>query len=180
MGAPKHFTSREVIGNIGNQKEIEDVFDEYSKPELFSGRFCGLTPAFLLWLVNAICFVVHTVMSVVVLVQGAKGGDALAIQTKTTVAIWQNRTAEGYRFEVKDANLVLRLDYLCFSFAFISALAHFVICCFSKYSVSKSHMIINYKFYYYGIHQCLTPWRWIEYSLSAPIMGVAICLTAGV
>lgn len=161
-------------------EEIREVFDGYSQPKIFSGRVCGFSPALLLWLVNALCFVIHAGMGVAVLVQGSKGGDALSIQTKTMVAIWQNRTAEGYTFEVKNADLVLRLDFLCATFAFLSALAHLVICCFSLYSIGPAHARFNLKYYYFGLHQCLIPWRWVEYSLSAPVMAVAICLTAGI
>jgi len=161
--------------NINN---IIDFLNENSEPQIFKGKLCGIKPSLLLWLVNALCFVIHTGMGIAVLVQGAKGGDALAIQTKTMVAIWQNRTTEGYTFEVKNADLVLRLDYLCATFAFLSSLSHFVICCFSHFGHTRN--IFNLKYYYYGLYQCLVPWRWVEYSLSAPVMAVAICLTAGI
>ena len=138
--------------------EIRATFDAYSSPPMFTGRICGLSPAFLLWAINAVCFLIHLGMGIAVAIQGGKAGSLLSIQTKTLVGIWRNRTAEAYDLEVADAALTLRLDYLCFGFAFISAFAHFVICCFSLYAFNEWHARINLKFYYWGIYSCLTWW----------------------
>lgn len=151
------FESRESIDRM----ELEDIYatlDFYTSPSIFSGRICGISPALLLWAVNALCFVVHTAMGIAVLVQGAKGGDLLSIQTTTVVGIWRSRSANGYDFEIKDAELDIRLDYVCSTFAFISAFSHLIICCFSRFSVNERHAKFNMKFYYFQLYDCLVAW----------------------
>lgn len=151
------FSSRDDILK-SKFKQIEQVFDAYTSPPIFGARVCGLSPALLLWLVNALCFVVHTGMAVTVLIQGRKGGELLDIPTKTLVGVWRNRTSDGYESMIRDAALTLRLDTLCFLFALTSATAHFLICCFSLYAVNEWHARFNLRYYYYNLYDCLTWW----------------------
>ena len=136
---------------------------------------------FLLWAVNLVCLVVHFSMAVVVLIRGAEIGDRMYVQLTTSAAVWTGGTS-GTVFDqvIVGSVLSLRLDYLSAAFALVSAAAHlFVVSC-SKFSIGEKHKKFNNWIYYDNLRNCLVWWRWVEYSISAPIMMIAMALTAGV
>ena len=145
-----------------------------------SGQLCGTSRALFLWVVNFVCLIVHLSMGIAVLARGADCGDRLVVPLTTTVGVWTNRTASGFEQEVATAAFAPRLDHICASFAFISAFFHLVVCCFSRFSWNATHQRLNLRVYYGGLEKCLVWWRWVEYSLSAPVMLFAMMITAGI
>ena len=97
------------------------------------------------------------------------------------VATWGNSSSiEGIGFKVKPSDLGLwRLDYLCATFAFLSAGAHLFVVSFSRYGFNDWHRRVNLGWYYESIERCLIAWRWVEYSISAPVMLVALLFVTG-
>lgn len=180
------------------------------KMGLFLKRVCGcwcLTPAMLIWSMNLICAAVHLCMGVVVMDEGHKNRENMAFQVVSVVGEWRNRSADGYFYTLEDAWLgKIYLHEVCAAFAFMSFGFHAVIVviiavpltclcpgCFNCLADA----------YYAGIYRCCIWWRcappaprrpgrrsrapacrsaarWLEYSISAPTMTVALFIVGGV
>lgn len=165
-------------------KRLETTRDRINKHTgLFKPKsVCGcVSPAFLLWIVNFVAFVVHAGMGTAVLVEGGRNPDKLGFQITQVVGIWTNVTADGYEWSIHDSWLGRwRLDSLCAAFAFISAGFHLLVCSFSFFALAACPCLkVNYVYYIF-IERCCLWWRWLEYATSAPIMTIALYLVGGI
>lgn len=162
--------------------EIKRRLDACSEPSMFGGKVCNcVSPATLLWLLNLVCFVVHSSMAAVVFREGARVGDIVDFQTTSIKNTFnQSSRANWYTPFLSDDAPVLGLDLLCGTFALLSAMAHLLVCVFSRFAVNESHLRLNLQWYYFGLHSCLIWWRWCEYFFSSAVMVVAMLLVCGV
>jgi hypothetical protein len=175
------FRTREHMDRVESVEEIKRRLSACSEPGMFDGKVCNcISPALLLWLLNFVCFLVHTGMAVLVLREGANVGAAVDFQTVSIRNSFNRTGANWYNPILSTDAPVLGLDLLCATFALLSAIAHLVICCFSYFHFGEAHERFNLRYYYFGLHTGLVFWRWCEYFLSAPVMVTSMMLICGV
>tara|TARA_B100001175_G_C19492006_1_gene633151 strand:+ start:947 stop:2047 length:1101 start_codon:yes stop_codon:yes gene_type:complete len=166
---------------------VDDTGGRIDNSHLYQNDKMHHTRALWLWGTNLAAFLVHLAMGTAVSIQGqivSQNNTRLKYTVYDIIGNWQNAGANGYVFVLKEAGYV-RLDMLCALFAFLSAGFHFLIVV-STINVALGLSFLNEltkytsDLYYNGIENCILWWRWVEYSLSAPVMNVALFLISGV
>lgn len=180
-GGGEAFLTRDEMDKVDQIDQIKRRLNACSEPPIFDGKVCNcMSPASILWILNFVCFLVHAGMAVVVFREGANVGELVDFQTVSVRNQFNRSRVNWYTPALSEDAPVLGLDLLCGTFALLSAFAHLLIVCFSRFSINKAHERFNLKYYYFGLHSCLVFWRWCEYFLSAPVMVVAMLLICGV
>jgi len=160
------------LGNVWKRNENvmknEDNFDE---PLCGNG---GATRAQGIWVLNLLCFIVHATWVGITSVAVATNTNA----TNTSFDIPIARVQTGWPLGSETSStvasaLTLRIDALTYAFFGLSALAHL-------FAVVAGAFERCIPIYWRFLDRGLLYWRWIEYSLSASIMIVAIGVILGV
>lgn len=127
-----------------------------------------------LWCFNLFCASVHTAFTVVVLRKGhEKGSDLMNIDVWALQPVWNDTAGRGnYDVTLVDNGHPIRIDYLVGAFFAISALAHWMVVLVSPFDC---FIWAYWKWVDLGFGW----WRWLEYSFSAGIMMIGICLITG-
>lgn len=142
-----------------------------------------LTPAVLLWVLNAFAFVFHTALTITVLgvsvgLENWKThGGVLMPYYKTRLEFTRNNESDDSAvridfvptYERQEGGINLTL--LTILFFALSAFFHFLVVATGLW---------GWSFYYWWIDECRNPMRWIEYAFSASIMAVIIAFFGGV
>jgi hypothetical protein len=140
-------------------------------------RVCGTqtTRARLIWFFNLICFAAHTAWVVVVVLTCRGKGDAMEIRIYRPMALYNTSATDGggYEMSLVDNGMPIRIDILTILFFALSALAHFCVVAIAPFPASEY-------LYWRQIDRCFMWWRWLEYSMSSPIMLVGIALVCGI
>ncbi|MBD38922.1 MAG: hypothetical protein CMB11_00875 [Euryarchaeota archaeon] len=136
---------------------------------------CGIktTRARLIWLFNLFCFAAHIIW-VVVCVLAARGkGGKMNIDIFRPRNVWNSTDDSGdsYDIDFVDNNMPIRIDVVTIGFFALSALAHLG-------AVIAGLRQFRY-FYWDQMDRAFFWWRWLEYSLSAPVMILGIALVCG-
>lgn len=157
-----------------------DVDREYALIQNGTGMFtkkrcCGcLTPVKILWIFNLLALLGHLAIAIVVLVEGLPNSDKLEFQMTMLVARWHNRSADGFTYTVEPSPFgKLNLVWLCAIFSLLSATSHLLVVASTSFEGPLA------RFYYRSLYNCQVPWRWAEYSLSAPIMTLSLLVISG-
>lgn len=139
--------------------------------------WCGLYfphRALLLWILNFVALLGHVGIAVAVVVEGSKSYDALDFPVYTIVAEWHNINRDGFVYTIERSEFGrLSLTVVCGLFSSISALFHLII-------VVATSRVSWCSWYYRAIGRCCMWWRWVEYTLSAPLMAIALLLISGI
>lgn len=122
-----------------------------------------------LWFLNLVCCLVHTTFAVTTFMIGA--GNDMNVGIYRVMPSWQNTGGRGYSYAVIE-DFQVRIDTVTGLFFALSALFHGI------WVVCGGCMWANY-FLWRSINICLCYLRWIEYSLSASLMLVAIGMISG-
>ena len=137
-----------------------------------------------LWVANLVCFLVHTAMALAVLavVLGLESTDELAIPLKRVTTVWNSSKADGFKLDLADGGH-LRIDVLTACFFALSAAWHLWAVVLPMFPSEGSFgwlYVWASKNYYGGIDRCSCPHRWLEYSISASVMIMAIRALGGI
>lgn len=137
--------------------------------------FCfWTTPALALWAINAVALVGHVGIAVAVLVEGVPHHENLDFPLYNIEATWHNISADGFTYDIQPSTFgKLNLVAVCAAFSLLSATAHFVIVATTWHPQAG-------KWYWRSLGRCRMTHRWIEYTLSAPLMAVALLLIGGI
>ncbi len=153
-------------------------------------RFLGLniyrmtlSRAYWIWLVNLFCFFAHLTMLYLVATSCNAYRFGTAINSNCTShgmnvpifrlqANWTSRAADGYNSGLVTNGMPVNFQVLTAWFFGLSALFHSFPVFFGSFDIS-----INY--YWKQIDCAFCPWRWIEYTLSASVMFLALQLAIG-
>ena len=140
-----------------------------------------LTAAQILWLLNLVCFVVHTAMVFVVAYVAWRMKDMkiygddnpYLIKIFRVTARWQNETSQTFTFELEDNNYPIDIAWATLSFFLISAVFHFgaVVCGLFEHT---------WFVYFRQIDDAFCWFRWLEYSGSASLMGMLLGVSVGI
>lgn len=105
-----------------------------------------------LWLAHIVCFCIHTGWAVEVL--RAAAGNDMNVEILRVKPSWQFPGQYGFTLEAAWFESI-RFDILCFSFFFLSALAHGM-WVFLGWNFNLSSMLWRH------LDNCLCWWRWLE------------------
>lgn len=151
-------------------------------------------PALLLWVINFVALLGHLGIAVTVVAEGSQHYDNLDFPLFNIEARWHNISADGFTYSVGRSEFgKLNLVVVCGLFSGLSALAHLAI-------VGTTWHPTLGMWYWRGLGRCCMWWRcarrpaggrrvpdpggarrrWLEYSLSAPLMAIALLLIGGV
>lgn len=124
-----------------------------------------------LWLgiAHFVCFVIHTIFAVWSFAAGY--GKPMEVTINRVVPTWNSTGRNGYDYSLQP-DFDIRVDTLCGGFFTLSAVFHFIWVSFGSFPASIPYLWRN-------IDRAIVATRWIEYSFSASLMLVAICIITG-
>lgn len=119
------------------------------------------------WLriIHFFCFALHTMWATLSWTAGA--GKPMEVQLYRVKPSWQNTGRDGYSYEVVKSDWAPRIDTVTGLFFLLSAIAHGMWVFVSPWPWSR-------RLLWRMLDKALCWWRWLEYSLSASLMLVAI------
>lgn len=149
-------------------------------------KFCccfgwRLTAAQWIWAMNLICFVAHTTMVFVTSymawwkkdLQIYGDENPYAIKIYRVTAKWNNNTQDGYEFALEENGFPIDIALSTLAFFLISA-------CFHLFAIVVGLFETTWFWYWKQIDDAFCYWRWIEYSISASLMGMTLAITVGI
>lgn len=172
-----HHASTTAGGVISNPETEVNVEDDGFKPVLENRARCwpfGCVADIskYIWLFNAFCFAAHLTWMIMCLRSAHGKEDKMAVTIYRTHGSWNSTGANGYVYELVDNGMPVRIDVICALFFGLSAFFHGAITILSPFQFSR-------RFYWKNLDRAFVWWRWLEYSLSASVMMLGICLLTG-
>jgi hypothetical protein len=122
-------------------------------------------------ILNGVCALIHFAVGIFCLVHGHDKKLQTAIPIWYTSSEWTSRAADGYTMNVElNGDMQLHIHLMVAFFHLTSACAHFFVFLglYYKWNVFTT-----------GMENGIIWWRWLEYSVTAPIMAVAVALVVG-
>ena len=137
-------------------------------------RSFSITRAQWIWLLNLLAFAVHSVWAILVWREGRGKGEKMEIAIHRISSVWNETEGRGsYTHTLVDNGKPIRIDWITLAFFAISALAHLFIVALGPFD---RYVWLIWR----QLDLCFVYWRWIEYSVSASVMILAIGLTVGI
>ena len=158
-----------------------------TRPVMIAGAFCyriTFTRAQWVWLMNFVCFLVHATMTYLcftscnatrfgTVINSNCTAEAMSVTIYRVEQHWNSTGANGIDLMLTPNNMPVRFDYLVGWFFLLSALFHFFALLIGPFDHWAG-------FYWLCIDNALCYWRWVEYSLSASVMIIALYILIGV
>ena len=139
---------------------------------LFASSRFFLTRAQWIWFANFVCLILHTFMAVLTFERGGRNPEGMKVSVWRLQQTWDNTTKLGYNVAVVDNGSPIRLDLLTGAFFTLSAVAHL-------FAVAVGPWDRWISIYWRQLDLAFVWWRWLEYSVSASVMMLAIALITG-
>lgn len=174
--APFYYKQKDIDQTLRDKggewyRHAVDDQELWTEQDIF---FFKARPSVTLWVINFVALLGHLFIAVAVVVEGAPHYENLDFPLFNIEARWHNTSASGFTYTIGHSEFgKLNLVVVCGLFSGLSALAHLVI-------VGTTWHPTLGMWYWRGLGRCCMYWRWIEYSLSAPLMAVALLLIGGV
>lgn len=186
------------------EEEVNELFKRAKKTESLIRHTSTITKedyykhifshrAVIMWTCNFVCFLAHAAMGTAVVwktcedeTTGEGSGHlpefSYDFPLTTLVSTWRKHGMYDVGLSVP-AVRKLSLAGLCVAFAFITAGVHVMVCFVSAYewySYKGNPDSVKDLYYYDAVLNRVLWWRWAEYSITAPIMLLAMQLTSGI
>lgn len=149
------------------KKELQSFFDE-------STGCCNISRKNCVYALNCVCCVVHFFFFVLTFALGANKADKMHVALYRTEAVWTGSDSNGFNFTtIKSDDQFFYIHTMSSMFFFLSFLAHAV-------WVVLGQLDLGYTFLWSYLRDCMSYWRWIEYSMSASLMLVCLAVSVAV
>lgn len=134
----------------------------------------AITRAQWIWLLNLLCAFVHWYFTFMVLQEGLPKAEAMRVPIFRVRATWKEAGGgNSYDLDLHDNNMPIRFELLTAFFFAASAVSHSFVVIFGPFD--RWIRVV-----WRPIDLCFIWWRWVEYSVSAPLMLLGVALLVGI